>query len=268
MANVDIKTAIPLAGTSIASDDRLALGDVSADGWVPVVTDTLLQALARVCSATLVLPQNLTVQQPGGTPGTHEVRISHTGASGGLIDNRSGFLEITSVATNLSVSGGGVVSIVGGMLLPKGGGIDGWNGNQYGFALSGDVSNVAGLKSPAAKVIQINDGSTGGGTLSSVPLTPAQITGNVNDYAPGTARYYRLSSDASHNVTGFVAGVNGQECWFVNVGAQNIVLKHQDSGSTAANQFLCDTGADVTLAPAARASLVYDGTTQRWRVYG
>src|SRR5207244_2832100 len=53
----------------------------------------------------------------------------------------------------------------------------------------------------AAKVVGIRDGTTGGGTLSSVPLSPSQITANQNDYAPGVARYYRLSTDASRDVT-------------------------------------------------------------------
>lgn len=103
--------------------------------------------------------------------------------------------------------------------------------------------------------------------LAYVPNTPSQITSNQNNYAPTAASVQRLSTDASRDITGLSVGqIAGTRVEFWNVGAQNIVLKHEDSNSTAANRFTNSTGADITLAAGEEASLKYDGTTSRWRV--
>jgi hypothetical protein len=115
------------------------------------------------------------------------------------------------------------------------------------------------------------DGSTSlSGTFSYPATSPAQITSNQNNYNPGGKSYFqRWDSDASRDVTGLTftaAQVDGQQHVIINVGAQNIVLKEQTT-STAANQFLNSTGADITLAPKQAAWIIYDNTTSRWRVF-
>lgn len=96
--------------------------------------------------------------------------------------------------------------------------------------------------------------------------SPAQITGDQNDYAPGNYRTLRLSTDASRNITGIAGGVANRELRIVNAGAQDIVLQDQNTGSTAANRIITGTGADITLAAGDIALLWYDDTTDRWRV--
>lgn len=98
-------------------------------------------------------------------------------------------------------------------------------------------------------------------------LSPAQITTNQNDYAPGTPEgVWRLSTSASKDVTGIAAGQDGILLTIINVGANAIVAKHQNAGSVAANRFLCKGAADITLAADEEASLLYDAVTARWRV--
>lgn len=96
--------------------------------------------------------------------------------------------------------------------------------------------------------------------------SPAQITADQNDYNFGTGTFFRLSSDASRNVTGLANGADGRMVYFVNVGANNIVLQNQNASSSAANRVITGTGADVTLAADNAATLIYDATTQRWRM--
>lgn len=116
--------------------------------------------------------------------------------------------------------------------------------------------------------------------------SPAQITGNTNNYSPlnpntglaiNAPMYLRLTTDASRNLTGLVfltAAADGQTVTIINAGAQDIVLKHQDAASTAANRFANTTGADITLTPNQQALLVYDAAASpstatplnRWRV--
>jgi hypothetical protein len=115
------------------------------------------------------------------------------------------------------------------------------------------------------------DGTTGAAkfahNLVVTPRTPAQITGNVNDYDPGGNQgFVRLSSDAAWNITGLLAAPDGTHRTLVNVGGFNLTLKNADGASTAANQFLNAAGGDVVLGPNHMAVAVYDGTTQRWRV--
>lgn len=108
---------------------------------------------------------------------------------------------------------------------------------------------------------------TTGGTTASIPNTQAQFTANQNNLAITTrSTWQRWSSDAARDVTGIVAGQSGEEHVIINVGSFNIVLKHQVT-STAANQFLNSTGADITLAPNEAADIMYDATTARWRVW-
>jgi hypothetical protein len=106
--------------------------------------------------------------------------------------------------------------------------------------------------------------------------TPAAIAANTNNYNPGQrSSNQRWSSDASRNVTGLIIADgnghvytgDGHRLTVTNVGSNDIVLKHQDTGSTAANRLLCSTGADITLTAGQAADFVYDGTTARWRVF-
>jgi hypothetical protein len=121
----------------------------------------------------------------------------------------------------------------------------------------------------ATKILGLVDGFTTtnpGGTLASIPNSPAQITADQNNYAPGTARYQRLTSDASRTITGLsVSQVDGMEVFITNVGSNNLVLSNQNASSTATNRFLFSTGADITLAANKSIRLFYDNTTGRWR---
>jgi len=73
---------------------------------------------------------------------------------------------------------------------------------------------------------------------------------------------FRLSTDASRNITGITNGADGREIVLINVGLFNIVLVN-DATSTAANRFLF--GADYTLAAGKSIDLIYDATASRWR---
>lgn len=270
MANLNIKTATPLSSTGLAGVDRFPVGDVSEDGWVCIEADDLLDALLRIAASNGVVSLDATseffvVRKRGGTVGTHEVQIKHAGAGGsGSIASMSGSLVFSCpLSQSISVSdnnGGSNAVFAFNMPVRLNWGL--------GVLLSADNSTYdVGYARAAASVLAITNGSSGGGTISSVPLSPAQLTTSVNNYTPGTARTLRLSSDAARSVTGLVAGVDGQELRIFNVGSQTITLEHQDVGSTAANRFLCTSAADIVLAADEGAGLMYDSTSTRWRVW-
>lgn len=122
-------------------------------------------------------------------------------------------------------------------------------------------------RSAAANLSLTGTTSTTPATINTPANTPAQITANQNNYAPGTGWFQRWSSDASRNITGLTAGVDGQIIEIWNVGSQNIVLQNENASSTAANRFTTSTGADLTLAASKCAKARYDATSARWRVY-
>ena len=97
-------------------------------------------------------------------------------------------------------------------------------------------------------------------------VTVAQLTGNVNDWAIGIGTTFRISSDASRNVTRIAGGTDGRWIRLSNIGAQNIVLQNQNAGSSAANRIITGLGADLTLAADKTVDLWYDDTTDRWRI--
>ena len=114
--------------------------------------------------------------------------------------------------------------------------------------------------------------------LSSV-VSPAQLTADQNNYNPGgwdsippdnRNSWFRLSSDASRNITGLQAPPVGFEQGFVcllhNIGSNNIVLIDESGLSTAGNRFAL--AGDITLTPDSCAILQYDNTTTRWRAIG
>lgn len=135
-----------------------------------------------------------------------------------------------------------------------------------GSSLNFRIGNVA-TASVTPSGLSVVSGVTMGRLLTTTPATPAQITSNQNNYAPTAASILRLSTDASRDITGLsVSQASGARTEIWNVGAQNIVLKHEDTNSTAANRFTNSTGADITLAAGEEAILKYDGVTTRWRV--
>lgn len=98
--------------------------------------------------------------------------------------------------------------------------------------------------------------------------TPIQITANQNDYAqPEAPAKWRLSSDAARDITGISYSNDGEFLYIVNVGANNIVLKHQNAGSRAENRLICTGAADITLAANEAALGWYDEITLRWRLF-
>lgn len=145
------------------------------------------------------------------------------------------------------------------------------SGSLFGF---GSASSTAtndpdtAFSRAAAAVWRVNGTSTTTpATFATPALTPAQITADQNNYNPGTGWFQRWSSDASRNVTGLVAGVDGQVAEIWNVGTQDIVIVHQSASSLAANRFINASAANYTVTPGQGVKVTYDAGSSRWRVY-
>lgn len=122
----------------------------------------------------------------------------------------------------------------------------------------------------ASPIITGNEDVQGAIQLSG-DISPAALGATTNDWAPAglsTATTIRASSSvASTDITGLTGGADGRLMIVHNVGASNnLVLKDEAVGSTAANRFALTT--DVTLTPDSVALLQYDTTSSRWRNIG
>ena len=80
-----------------------------------------------------------------------------------------------------------------------------------------------------------------------------------------------MSSDGTWDITGIAGGdapeaSEGRVLILMNIGANNIVLNHEDGASAAANQFKLPGATDLTLLPDESVQVWWDVTTDKWRV--
>ena len=103
--------------------------------------------------------------------------------------------------------------------------------------------------------------------------SPAQVTANQTAWDPtgrAWARMIRATSDASRDIQGVLSPTFPQEQFeldVVNVGTNNLVLKHNDTGAAAANRLLLPGDADITFYPGDAITLRYDRVSTRWRTF-
>ena len=105
--------------------------------------------------------------------------------------------------------------------------------------------------------------------------SPASFAVDQDDFDNGAFSFLRLTNTSavspdSVDVTGFSDSADGKRVVVVNVSStQDIIFKHEDAGSTAANRFNNgNAAADKTLSPNDTVEYIYDTTTNRWRYIG
>jgi hypothetical protein len=111
-------------------------------------------------------------------------------------------------------------------------------------------------------------------TLDATPVsaTPAAISADQNNYAPGAGDILRLSSSSTNtlNITGFGTATTSRHVLLVNVSTHTssvIAIKHQNTNSEAAQRAIVPWAGDALLSPNGGAVVVIrDATDSRWRV--
>lgn len=128
-----------------------------------------------------------------------------------------------------------------------------------------DGKQAAGSYAAATHASQHQTG--GSDAIPNVVTSPSQLTADQNDYAIGSGDIFQVSASAARNITGIVAGTNGQAILLVNTGSFAITLKHESASSTAANRLTVPWAGDYVMsANGGAALLVYFTATNRWRV--
>lgn len=103
---------------------------------------------------------------------------------------------------------------------------------------------------------------------STAPQTTT-LTGTQNDLAlTANASMLRCNNATDLTISGLSAGVDGQLLTVQAIGAGHVFLKHQSTGSVAANRLInFATSGDTPLAAGVgTATLQYDATSARWRL--
>lgn len=98
-------------------------------------------------------------------------------------------------------------------------------------------------------------------------------TGSQNNLSFSEADTIRANNASTLTLTGLTAPASpakpAKRLILVAIGAGTVVLNNEDATSTAANRIITGTGAALTLAASTGwAALVYDDTSDRWRVLG
>lgn len=99
--------------------------------------------------------------------------------------------------------------------------------------------------------------------------SPSQIAANQNNYASFARGINRFTTDAARDLTGMVAGADGEIRVLCNVGttaANTLTIKDESSSSTAANRFSVPWNGDCVIPAEGSVVVFYDGTSSRWRV--
>jgi hypothetical protein len=131
------------------------------------------------------------------------------------------------------------------------------------------TSNQIGLKLSNANTWSGTQTMGGVAMTSSSPTALAADQDNWGLSASNS--YFYISSSAAVNVTGISGGADGRVIVLVNNGSNNITLKNEGAGSTAANRFHfagSGTAGDLIVSPDGTVVLVYDNTStnKRWRL--
>lgn len=95
------------------------------------------------------------------------------------------------------------------------------------------------------------------------------LTGTEDDFdLEGPFVYLKCSNASALSITGALVDSGNLDGARVIVEAFDaaVTLKHEDAGSTSSNRFTNDSGEDIILGAGERAILVYESTSELWRV--
>lgn len=254
----------------INSDDE-ATGDISIK-----FGNTIAQTLTwDVSDSKFNLSSSLDLGSNQLTSFRAENATALPGGGGGLGSGGTGRLvmltstDSTAPGCTVTSCTAGIYSWTGSTWLPLFKGTPGGNNNDVQYNVSGANGGEDAFEYDATN----NQLTVPGVTITedlawSGDISPAQLTGDQNDYNPtglATASTIRLTGDNSfRTITGLAGGSDGRVIMLHNIGTSAILLANQNAGSTAANRFELG-GGDIPLFPGDLLNIQYDATSSRWR---
>lgn len=265
-----LKTDLGLTGTNSGDQTITLTGDVTGTGTgsfaATVANNAItLAKMAQVATATFLGRTTAATGDVEALTATQATALLNNMVGDAGAGGTKGLVPAPAIGDSTKyLKGDGTWATPAG-----GGGSPGGADKQIQYNNAGAFGGEAGFEYDAAT----NQVTVPGITITEdIALTgdisPTQLTGNQNNYSPtnfATASVLRLTSDAARYITGLGAGSDGLLKTLVNVGSFNIILQHDNTSSLAANRLVFPTSGDYTLTPNASITLMYDGTTSRWR---
>lgn len=232
------------------STDRIRFTAVTNGGKIEFGDGTSLDVNLYRNAANLLLtddkfdPASLNLQTKAGTPVDGDV-------TGGAAD---GDVIWDSTGTILYVrSGGSWVNAAAASISTHAANADAHHARSHDHSASGDGINLK----PAGTF-----------ALSGAPDT-ITTTGNITGQAITNA-VLRWNGAGSGTLCGIAGGAEGRMVLIQNItSGQSLTIAHQSAtDTTATNRIITPDAVDTAIRPNGFALLVYDNTTQRWRMVG
>jgi Chaperone of endosialidase len=245
----DIDTTY-LAGTGLSlSGATFNLGNTSvtsgiygAASSVPVLT---VDAQGRLTGVTNTTISGLTTSNLSAGAGITNAQLANPGITFALGTSGS---DVAWGATTVNLGGTATLNIPDASASARG-------------LINVTAQTIAGDKT-------LSGNTTLEGSFATKKGTDFSTTGTSNDANFGNTSLVRLTGASAQTITGIAGGTDGKLLTIINAGANAATISNESTSSTAANRTKTGTGADLTLAPDASLSLVYDSGASRWRVVG
>ncbi len=189
----------------------------------------------------------------------------------------SGLVQIVGIVTRSHATQGSIEAIIAlptsNKLLDASAHID----TVAGTVVRGDL--IIGNSTPAwarvalgskGAVLRSDGTDATWGAVSAEQTTTSTGTQNDFDITVGRHAFLRCNNASALVFTGFTvngaAPQEGDRITIDNIGSSTVRVAHQDAGSTAANRVISESTRGQILGANGRMELVYDTTSDRWRL--
>lgn len=107
--------------------------------------------------------------------------------------------------------------------------------------------------------------TTGGWIVPKLAFSSQTVgSGTTNDLTL-TGNFLRFT--AGGTLTGVVPILGSQIVIITGFNGSNVLIQNENAGSAAANRILTGTAADITITNEGGVAMIYDSTSNRWRVF-
>ena len=197
---------------------------------------------------------------------------STVGNNGLVLLNQTNATTGYLYGTFLNTSGAfawGVENSAGGGLITGSTGYDAVVRGKTGIAFSGNDGSSMQMRLSSTG-LAVTGALSATGRVATFVGADVSIANSRNDnLSIGTAGFFRVvSGGASAQISGMVAGTDGQRVVIMNGTGNNVAFLFEDANSTAANRIYTESGGNITLGNLGSREFIYSTTYSRWVLVG
>ena len=152
----------------------------------------------------------------------------------------------------------------------------GTNASDYALRVLNQAGTLDYLFVKGDGAVSMSNGLAVTGALSATGRVATLVGADVSiansrndNLSIGTAGFFRVvSGGASAQISGMVAGTDGQRVVIMNGTGNNVAFLFEDANSTAANRIYTESGGNITLGNLGSREFIYSTTYSRWVLVG